>query len=136
MLDDDLMRIIDDDRGEQNLESFELSKISKNSVSLNKSGSSLDSLIQNFSSVEPPSGQPEQYKSIFAQDPVWRTAPPTVNNITINNYSYPQPSYPQTQSFFPNMQALVTPQILQPAFYEQNSTRSCSSNSNSENSDS
>ena len=48
MLDDDLMRIIDDDESadENNVESFELSKINNTSKnSLNKSGSSLDSLI-------------------------------------------------------------------------------------------
>jgi hypothetical protein len=47
MLDDDLMRIIDDDDCDNsNHESFELSKINDNSKnSLNKSGSSLDSLI-------------------------------------------------------------------------------------------
>jgi hypothetical protein len=97
MLDDDLMRIIDDDCDNSNLESFELSKINDNSKnSLNKSGSSLDSLIQNF--AEP--SQPEQYKSIFSQDPVTWTQPTAVNNITINNYN----GYQQApQSFYPNM---------------------------------
>jgi hypothetical protein len=84
MLDDDLMRIIDDDCEDSNHESFELSKINDNSKnSLNKSGSSLDSLIQNFAE----SPQPEQYKSIFAQDPVWTQPTTTVNNFTINNYN-------------------------------------------------
>jgi hypothetical protein len=46
MLDEDLMRIIDDCDDEENVSSFELSKINDNSKnSLNKSGSSLDSLI-------------------------------------------------------------------------------------------
>lgn len=47
MLDDDLMRIIDDDDECDQVESFELSKINDNSKNsgLNKSGSSLDSLI-------------------------------------------------------------------------------------------
>ena len=49
MLDDDLMRIIDDcddSNNSNNVSSFELSKINENSKnSLNKSGSSLDSLI-------------------------------------------------------------------------------------------
>ena len=94
MLDDDLMRIIDDERdNEQNVSSFELSKINENSkVSLNKSENSLDSLMQNFQQQEAPESTPEQFRSIFAQDPMW-TQPPTVNNITINNYnSYQEPS--------------------------------------------
>ena len=50
MLDEDLMRIIDD-CSEDIVSSFELSKINDNSKnSLNKSGSSLDSLIQNIQS--------------------------------------------------------------------------------------
>lgn len=89
MLDEDLMRIIDDCDDSNNVSSFELSKINENSKnSLNKSGSSLDSLIQNIQPME----QPEQFRSIFAQDPVW--TPPTVtNNIVINNYN----AYPQHQ---------------------------------------
>jgi hypothetical protein len=56
MLDDDLMRIIDDcTENSNNVESFELSKINENSKgSLNKSGSSLDSLIQNFNDKREP----------------------------------------------------------------------------------
>lgn len=82
MLDDDLMRIIGDCQ-EKEVESFELSKINENSKnsfdksrsSLNKSGESLDSLIQNFQQMEIKTlkeapAQPE-YKSIFASDPVW-----------------------------------------------------------------
>ena len=107
MLDDDLMRIIGDctEQEENQVESFELSKIntSKNSSQvLNKSGSSLDSFIQNFSKQEAPAAQAQEYKSIFSSDPVWtapqkvQTAPQygTVNNITINNYG----GFPQGQT--------------------------------------
>ena len=98
MLDDDLMRIIDDDEDEE-VESFELSNINENSKnSINKSGSSLDSLIQPLEQQT----QPEQFKSIFSQDPVW-TPPAVTNNIVINNYNgYPQQA-PAQQQFFPNM---------------------------------
>lgn len=93
MLDEDLMRIIDD-CDEENVSSFELSKINDNSKnSLNKSGSSLDSLIQNIQSTQlEPKSQPEQFRSIFSQDPVWTPpAPAVTNNIVINNYNgYPQ----------------------------------------------
>jgi hypothetical protein len=90
MLDEDLMRIIDDcDEDSNNVSSFELSKINENSKnSLNKSGSSLDSLIQNIQPME----QPEQFRSIFAQDPMW-SQPAVTNNIVINNYN----GYPQQQ---------------------------------------
>ena len=112
MLDDDLMRIIDDDSDQdENVSSFELSKINEASknTSLNKSGSSLDSLIQTMQ----PEQQPEQFKSIFSQDPVW-TPPAVTNNIVINNYNgYPQQA-PVQQQFFPNMQQLVTPQQIVP----------------------
>lgn len=148
MLDDDLMRIIDDvcaETDEQNVESFELSKINENSKgSLNKSGSSIDSLIQNFQSMEIKqldASRPEQFKSIFSQDPVW-TAPPTVNNIVINNYNGFVPQAQEYKPFFPNMQQLVQPQPIfsdatlmsqmQPQDfnrYEQYSTRSNSSDS-------
>ena len=97
MLDEDLMRIIDDcEDDSNNVSSFELSKINENSknASLNKSGSSLDSLIQN---IQPTMEQPEQYRSIFSQDPVW-TPPAVTNNIVINNYNgYPQQQQPVQQ---------------------------------------
>lgn len=64
--------------------------------------------------VESP--QPEQYRSIFSQDPVWTQPTATVNNIVINNYNgYAQQlqnAHPlqNAQAFFPNMQQLVMPQ--------------------------
>lgn len=119
MLDEDLMRIIDDcSDEEENVSSFELSKINENSKnSLNKSGSSLDSLIQNIQSTQlEPKSQPEQFRSIFSQDPVWTPpAQAVTNNIVINNYNgYPQQAPAQHQQFFPNMQQLVQQQQVVP----------------------
>ena len=86
MINDDLMKIIDDCCDSNMVSSFEVSKINENSKnSPSKCVRSLDSLNQR----NQPSKQPDQFRSIFSQHSVW-TPPAVANSDVSNSYAYPE----------------------------------------------